>query len=386
MMIKFIWGCAVGSILCIAGLGSKTINAEVELNPQDLRLNQLQTIGTHNSYHLKPAPNLSKVLLEGNWLARVLLGTFEYSHSPLLEQFDMGVRQIELDMLLDPEGGLYANPFGDSVVAKSGLPADPDFDPNNEMEQPGLKIIHMQDIDYRSVCLTFTKCLQEMKAWSDNNPQHLPIVVLIEAKDKAYPRIVAPGKEPLDFAKPIKFDSENIGEIDREINAVFSKEQLITPDDVRGSYSTLRQAIKNDGWMRVSDARGKIIFLMDNRNELYLKKYPGLRGATLFTTAKEPGENDAIFINTNEPRKDIPDLVKQGYIVRTRADGDTLQARVGSTELKDKAIKSGAQYISTDFPNPNEYFSDFQVLFPGDRLIRCNPINTNDSCEVRDSE
>ena len=66
----------------------------------------------------------------------------------------------------------------------------------------------------------------------------------------------------------------------------------------------------------------------------------------------------------------------------TRADGDTLQARVGSTELKDKAIKSGAQYISTDFPNPNEYFSDFQVLFPGERLIRCNPLNTDDSCQV----
>ena len=383
-MKKVIWSCAVGSILAIAGLCSKTINAEVGSNPQDLRLNQLQSIGTHNSYHLRPAPNLSKALLEENWLIRVLLGTFEYNHSPLPEQFDMGVRQIELDMLLDPEGGLYAEPFGDRVVASNGLPADPDFDPNDEMKQPGLKIIHMQDLDYRSVCLTFTKCLQEMKTWSDNNPQHLPLVVLIEAKDKAYPRIVFPDKEPLDFTKPIKFDSQNISEIDREINSVFTKEQLITPDDIRGNHSTLKQAIKKDGWLTVSKARGKMIFLMDNRSDLYLEKYPGLRGATLFTTAKEPGDNEAVFINTNKPRKDIPDLVKQGYIVRTRADGDTLQARVGSTELRDDAIKSGAQYISTDFPNPNEYFSDFKVLFPGDRLIRCNPINTDESCQVRD--
>ena len=107
---------------------------------------------------------------------------------------------------------------------------------------------------------------------------------------------------------------------------------------------------------------------MDNRNDLYLKKYPGLRGATLFTAAKEPGDNEAVFIYTNEPRKDISDLVQQGYIVRTRADGDTLQARVGSTELKDKAIKSGIQYISTYFINANEYFSDFKVLFPGEQL------------------
>ena len=41
----------------------------------------------------------------------------------------MGDRQIELDMFLDPEGGLYAQPFGDRVVANNGLPADPDFDP-----------------------------------------------------------------------------------------------------------------------------------------------------------------------------------------------------------------------------------------------------------------
>ena len=381
-MKKVIWSCAVGTVLAIAGLCSKTINAEVKLNSPDLRLNQLQSIGTHNSYHLKPAPNLTKALLEGNWLVRVLLGTFEYSHSPLPEQFDMGVRQIELDMFLDPEGGLYAEPFGDLVVERNGLPADPDWDINDQMKQPGLKIIHMQDLDYRSVCLTFTKCLQEMKTWSDNNPQHLPIVVLIEAKDKAYPRILFPGQEPLDFTKPIKFDSQNISEIDREINAVFSKERLITPDDLRGNYATIKQALQSEGWISISQARGKIIFLMDNRNDLYLEKYPGLRGATLFTTAKEPGENEAVFINTNQPRKDIPDLVKKGYIVRTRADADTLQSRVGSTELRDKAIKSGAQYISTDYPNPNEYFSDFKVLFTGDSLIRCNPLNSDDSCQI----
>lgn len=177
---KISWSCAIGSILAMAGLCSKTTNAEVKLNSSDLRLNQLQSIGTNNSYHLRPAPNLSKALLEENWLVRVLLGTFEYNHSSLPEQFDLGVRQIELDMFLDPEGGLYAEPFGDRIVASNGLPADPDFDPNDEMKQPGLKIIHMQDLDYRSVYLTFTKCLQSMKIWSDNNPQHLPIVVLIE--------------------------------------------------------------------------------------------------------------------------------------------------------------------------------------------------------------
>ena len=381
-MKKILFGCAFGSIVAIGSLLSGTLNAKIEFEPQDLRINQIQSIGTHNSYHIRPAPNLSKVLLDGNFLAKGLLGSFEYTHDPLPEQFDMGVRQIELDMLLDPEGGLYAEPFGDSVVAKSGLPPDPDFDPNDEMLKPGLKIIHMQDLDYRSVCLTFIKCLQEMKAWSDNHPQHFPIMVLVEAKDKAYPRIVAPGKQPLDFTTPIKFNAENISEIDKEINSVFPREQLITPDDIRGNYATLKEAVMTDGWPTIAESQGKIIFVMDNRNDLYLERYPGLKGATLFTTAQEPGTDEGIFINTQEATREIADLVKQGYIVRTRADGDTIDARVGSTERRDKAIKSGAQYISTDYPKPDEYFSDFKVLFAEGTMIRCNPLNTSETCSI----
>ncbi len=384
-MKKFLLGCAFGSIVIIGSLFSRTLNAKIEFEPQDLRLNQIQSIGTHNSYHIRPAPNLSKVMLDGNFLVKGLLGSFEYTHDPLPQQFDMGVRQIELDMLLDPEGGLYAEPFGDSVVEKSGLPPDPDFDPNNEMEKPGLKIIHMQDIDYRSVCLTFIKCLQEMKAWSDNHPQHFPIMVLVEAKDQAFPRIVAPGKKPLDFTTPIKFNTKNISEIDREINSVFPREQLITPDDIRGDYATLKEAVMTDGWPTLAESQGKILFLMDNRNDLYLERYPGLQGATLFATAKEPGTDEGMFINTNEPTREIPDLVEQKYIVRTRADRDTLHARVGSTEQRDKAIKSGAQYISTDYPKPNEYFSDFKVLFAENTMIRCNPLNTSDNCRLKDN-
>lgn len=139
-----------------------------------------------------------------------------------------------------------------------------------------------------------------------------------------------------------------------------------------------------DGWPTLAESQGKIIFVMDNRNDLYLERHPGLKGATLFTTAKEPGSDEGIFINTNEPTEEIPDLVKQGYIVRTRADGDTLEARIDSTEKRDKAIKSGAQYISTDYPKPDEYFSDFMVMFADNTMIRCNPLNTSDNCRIED--
>ena len=383
-MKKIVWSFAVGGVVIIGNLLSGTLNAKVEFEPQDLRLNQIQSIGTHNSYHIEPAPKLAEILANANWMTRFLFGSIEYTHKPLPEQFDLGIRQIELDVFLDPEGGLYAEPFGYLEIEENGKPADPNFDPDGVMQKPGLKVLHMQDIDFRSTCLTFIKCLEQINNWSKNHPQHFPIMVLVEGKDKSFPRIVGPeGGEPLEFATPVKFDNQNINEIEREISSVFSPEQLLTPDDVRGSHSTLKEAILNDGWPTLAESQGKILFVMENKNELYLERYPGLKGASMFITSKEPGSNEGVFINLNEPTKEIPELVKQGYLVRTRSDAETIDARVNSTQARDKALSSGAQYISTDYPEPNEYFSDFSVLFANNTLIRCNPINTSKTCRIQ---
>jgi hypothetical protein len=47
------------------------------------------------------------------------------------------------------------------------------------MGSPGLKVMHVPDIDYRSVCATFRACLEEVRAWSDRNPDHLPLLVMM---------------------------------------------------------------------------------------------------------------------------------------------------------------------------------------------------------------
>src|SRR5262249_35038943 len=74
----------------------------------DPRLNQIQVIGTHNSYHVAPAP----AVLE--WIAstgRRRAEGLDYTHRPLAEQFSrLGIRQIELDVFADPKGGLFAEP------------------------------------------------------------------------------------------------------------------------------------------------------------------------------------------------------------------------------------------------------------------------------------
>ncbi len=387
-MKKVLWGFAVGSMVIISNLLSGTLNARVGFEPQDLRINQIQSIGTHNSYHIEPAPKLAEILLNVNWLTRFLFTALEYTHLPLSEQFDLGIRQIELDVYLDPEGGLYAQPFGYVKVEENGLPVDPEFDPDGVMQKPGLKVLHIQDVDFRSTCLTFIQCLEQINTWSKNNPRHFPIVVLIECKDNSFPRIAGHelGSEPLEFAIPIKFDSNNIVAIEQEIRSVFSRQQLLTPDDVRGKYSTLREAVLNDGWPTLAESQGKILFLLDNKNELYLERYPSLRGASIFISSKKPDSDEAVVLNLAEPSRDIRELVKQGYLVRTRSDAETINARVATTEQRDQALSSGAQYISTDYPLPNEYFSGYRVLFPEGTMIRCNPINAPETCHIRDTQ
>jgi hypothetical protein len=73
--------------------------------------------------------------------------------------------------------------------------------------------------------------------------------------------------------------------------------------------------------------------------------------------------------------------VAQGFIIRTRSDDGTTEARTGDISKRDRAFASGAQLISTDYyrPDPRHTSStdwtDFSVRFEGNAVARLNPIN-----------
>ena len=71
----------------------------------------------------------------------------------------------------------------------------------------------------------------------------------------------------------------------------------------------------------------------------------------------------------------IQDLVKAGFLVRTRADADTMEARKNDPTRRERALASGAQFISTDYPEPNPAFSPYQVRFAGGGVARANPVS-----------
>ncbi len=174
-------------------------------------------IGSHNSYHLPPEPTLFAGI---EAVSAELARDIEYSHRTLTEQLeDFGVRQFELDVFADPDGGLYANRAANVVVGlppESGEPA---------LDEPGFKVLHTQDFDYETTCLTFVACLSEIAEWSDANPDHLPIMILVELKDLSVPEAAAEeGLEltiDLPWAAPVETTTEVLGALDAEVRSVF---------------------------------------------------------------------------------------------------------------------------------------------------------------------
>jgi hypothetical protein len=177
---------------------------------------------------------------------------------------------------------------------------------------------------------------------------------------------------------PAVFDA-----VDAEIRSVFKPGEMITPDEVRGDAPTLVEAVHAGRWPTLAKARGRVIFLMDQQHAgpVYAEGHPSLRGRILFTNAL-PGAPDAAFVEQNSAtRAEIDALVKQGYLVRTRTDEGTEQARTNDTTRRDLALASGAQMISTDYPlsEPSPW-TTFSVGFPNGLAVRCNPVNKPAGC------
>lgn len=361
--------------LGMAGCGDDDGHGGSAAYPLDdtLRLNQIRVLGSHNSYHVRPQGRLARAFP---------IEEFQYTHPPLEEQFETrGVRQIELDIFADPEGGLYAHPIAATVARDPfDVPA---------LLQPGIKVLHVQDLDFQSNCWTFVDCLTRVKTWSDANPGHVPITILIEAKDEAVD-LVLPGVPPLTV--PVEFDRAQLDQIDAEILSVFPPEQLLTPDDVRGERATLAEAVQLDGWPTLGESRGRILFALDNGGRIkdaYRAEHPSLRGRILFTDSP-PGEPEAAFVKVNGPigNEDyIRGLVADGFIVRTRADEPTRHARQNDTTMREAALASAAQFISTDYPVPDPDFgTGYRVEIPGGMPAACNPVSAPPECDALDIE
>jgi membrane-associated phospholipid phosphatase len=244
------------------------------------------------------------------------------------------------------------------------------------MQRPGFKVMHVPDIDFRSVCTTFVQCLTDIRTWSHAHPDHAPILITINAKDDN----PTPGG-----VKPLSFTPKAYDEFDAEVRSVFAPSDLITPDDVQGRYATLREAVLHDSWPTLAKARGKVMIVLDETPDkvaVYRGARRSLEGRVMFISTDETSPAAAILI-LNDPLKDgarIKADVRAGYLVRTRADADTVEARAGDTRPRDAALISGAQAVSTDYMTPDPRFPTYQARLPGGAAVICNPVRAADKC------
>jgi hypothetical protein len=361
-------------LFAAAILAALPVFVAAQSQDKQVHLNQIQVIGTHNSYNTGFAPS-EEVYFKATYPKG--FSGIDYHHQSLPDQLSAGARQLELDIVQDPKGGRFSHPAIVELTKEKGLPADPDFDPHHEFDKPGFKVIHLGDLNQRSSCARFVTCLQDIRTWSKSHPKHVPIFILVEDKQgkiSQMPNAVT--------AEP--WTPETWNALDAEILSVFPKKEIVTPESVRGKFPTLEAAVLAGNWPTLAKSRGKIVFLLYNRKPAkdYVAARPALKDRVLFINS-DPGQPDAAFVERDNGKPEvIDDLVKKGYLVRTRSDFNTVAGRTNDTTRRDLLLTGGAQMISTDFPvSEPAPWTGYTVGLPAGVPARCNPVNAPATCK-----
>jgi hypothetical protein len=302
-----------------------------------LRTNQVQVLATHNSYHIQQdSPVASSP-------------TTQYTHAPLDQQLDRGVRGFELDVANAPDGQF--------------------------------PVLHTPVVDNTSNCTPIARCLEEVRRWSTAHPGHVPIFILIEPKNDDIDFTIDPTLR--------RFDAAGLDQLDAVVRSSLGR-QLITPDSVRGDAKTLRAVVTRGGWPTLAGTRGKILVALNTSGAIrdaFLQGHPSLQGRAMFVTAEERSPAAAVIKMDDPDEQRIRQLVKEGFIVRTRADADLVEARNRDVTRRDLALRSGAQIVSTDFEVPVPAIGgDYVVQIPGGTPARCDPVNAPKRCRPSDVE
>jgi hypothetical protein len=289
-----------------------------------LRLNQIQMVGTHNSYHLRPA----KEVIESP-----RGGSLDYGHASLTVQLDAGVRSLAID--------IYST-------------AD------------AFRVLHIPDIDEGANCETLKECLGEISAWSIKHPDHIPLIVFIEVKDL---------KQPTGDLIPT--DTNAMERLEALLWKQFG-EKLLTPDEVRGNETSLEHAVLHNGWPLLDSVRGKVLIVLNAPKQLhtyYTSVSPSLHGRAMFVKT-EPGQAEAAVVVSNDPASEKTiDWIRKGYLVRTRADTGVKEAAANDIANREAAFASGSHIITTDFPKPTPHpKTGYMVVLPTGAAWRPNPV------------
>ena len=312
-----------------ASIYAGDLSADLEAG---LRFNELKFIATHNSYQSE-ATEATKKLYRN--LSDVTFGLVpealgEFKSETLTDQFNSGVRSIEMDIET--------------------------FERNGEIS---FTCMHSPYLEMTTTCYDFSLAMKEIAMWSDNNPNHLPITVIIEPKS-----IIV----PLEDMKGFSYDYAL--ELDSVLRETLG-DRLFTPADMLGDYKSFGEMRADNGWCEVKDMLGKVLILLHDcgATQDYIDTDTSLKTQAMFPMLREiDAEKDyASFIISNNPTKFLKtqDYIvgEKNLIVRTRADSF---ANISEKKAED-ALGCKAHIVSTDYPPRTDNTEESYVLSFGER-------------------
>lgn len=310
---------------------SKLAGFDVEKAYADgVKFNEVAYIATHNSYQLTSVPSYQKVYRD---LENVTFGLIKgdaplYNSDTLTEQFNLGIRSIELD--------IQTVVNGDNV---------------------NFVCSHSPLLDMTSSCYDFSLALEEIKMWSDANPRHLPISIIIEPKEFF---LLENGMR--------FFNAEYANKLDELLRNTFG-EKLITPAEMMGEHDSLREMRESDDWMKLEDCSGRVAVFFhdtDGVTSKYIKQDESIKTQAMFPMLryKDRDKSYASVLIVNSP-KDVSKyseelIYEKNHIVRTMLDSFGNH----DDEKRKLCLESGAQILSTDYPRKVDmsnvdYYVDF---------------------------
>ncbi len=281
---------------------------------EGVKINEIAVIGTHNSYQLlatgqkRILENVHSILSLGE---KGVKRNFEMD--TYTEQLERGVRNLEIDVETVDDG-----------------------------ETVSFIVTHNPITDNVSSAYDFAKGLEEIALWSDNNPEHMPVYLLIEPK-----------KNVDSINNMQEFSNEYALELDNIIREVLG-ERLLTPALVKGKYESLEQMRMADSWPTLKEAAGKIIVLLHpcDVTQQYIDADTSLSSQAMFPMLRfeELDKPYAAFILDNEPETAAKNnritVDEKKLMVRTRADNypDFTDEKYACTDT------CGSHIITTDYP------------------------------------
>lgn len=305
-----------------------------------VKFNEVSFIATHNSYERQGCDAYKKVYSKLSALTFGIVSESrpEFESENLTDQFEAGIRSVELDVETKDENGNVS-----------------------------FVVSHKPGVEIRSTCYDFQKALTEIKMWSDHNPNHLPITIIIEPK------------KDVPFYSGLKnFTVGYAQKLDEVIRETLG-DTLLTPADMMGDYASFKEMRKNDGWLTLKDTLGKVMVLLHDTTitEKYIALDKSIKTQAMFPMlrADDADRDCASFLLINKANDALKNSQKIIYdkklIVRTRTDNFYTKEKDCD---KDTAIESGANIISTDHPvfNSPEREYDYAVTFDGGYTVKLN--------------